>query len=215
MLVEQSDLKATLIAHYDAAAAERESKGLAGFRSPHRRAFADMLAAEGVGELVDLGAGTGHESLWFAERGFQVSATDLSPAHVELCRRKGIAATVADFYALPFEAGRFPAAWCMSSLMHIPNADVDLVLAGFARILTPGAPMALGFWGGDDTEGTWEQDYAKPRRFYSLRSEETMRKELGIHFDIEHFASFSVDGVSAWPYQYWIVRCPAGTQPNR
>ncbi|MDH3517566.1 MAG: class I SAM-dependent methyltransferase [Acidimicrobiia bacterium] len=208
--MEANDVKDALTAHYDAAASQRDTRGLVDFRDGYRRRFADLLGQERIGELVDLGAGTGHESLWFTQQGLTVSAVDLSPAHVELCRAKGIEAAVGDFYDLPFRSSRFPAGWCMSSLMHVPNADLDLVLREIGRIFEPDAPVALGFWGGRDTEGIWERDSAQPKRFYSLRSEATMRDALGGHFDLVEFETREVEGVSGWPYQFWIVRRPRG-----
>ena len=45
----------------------------------------------------------------------------------------------------------------MSSIMHIPGSELVAVIAEFARVLEPGGWLALGLWGGDDTEGIWER----------------------------------------------------------
>ncbi len=200
-------IKSGLVGHYDAAADERESKGLVEFRAGYRRRFVDLLSDEGIGELVDLGAGTGHEGRWFLEQGLAVTAVDLSPAHVELCRAKGLDAVVGDFYQLPWRDGRFRAAWCMSSIMHIPNADLSRVIDEVARILAPAGLLALGMWGGEDTEGIWENDFAEPKRFYSLRSVGTMRSALERRFDVIDLDEMVVDNHSGWPYQWWLLRC--------
>lgn len=199
-------VKSGLISHYEAAAQERESKGLVEFRADYRRRFSDALRRAGITELVDLGSGTGHEGRWFLDQGFAVAALDLSPAHVELCLAKGLDAVIGDFYALPWQDQRFSAAWCMSSIMHIPNADLDGVVDEFARILVAGGLMALGLWGGDDTEGIWEGDFSQPKRFYSLRSVPTMRIALERRFEVVDLDQLEVDNHSGWPYQWWLLR---------
>lgn len=199
-------VKSGLVSHYDAAAEERESKGLVEFRAGYRARFADELRRSGITELVDLGSGTGHEGQWFLDQGFAVAALDLSPVHVELCLAKGLDAVLGDFYALPWPASRFRAAWCMSSIMHIPNADLDHVVDEFDRILAPGGFLALGLWGGEDTEGIWEGDFAEPKRFYSLRSVSTMRAALDRHFEVVALDEQEVENHSGWPYQWWLLR---------
>lgn len=199
-------LKSGLIAHYDAAADERESKGLVEFRAGFRSRFADLLRLGGINELADLGAGTGHEGRWFLDQGFAVTALDLSPAHVELCRAKGLDAVVGDFTGLPWPDGRFPAAWCMSSIMHVPHAQLDQVVDEFARVLMTGGLFALGLWGGQDTEGIWENDFAEPKRFYALRSIGTMRTVLERRFEVVDLEEMVVDNDSGWPYQWWLLR---------
>lgn len=205
-MIDPEALKSGLVSHYDAAAEERESKGLVEFRAGYRSRFADVLRSAAITELVDLGSGTGHEGGWFLSEGFAVTALDLSPAHVDLCRSKGLDAIVGDFYELPWPDERFRAAWCMSSIMHIPNADLNAVVDEFARILAPGGILSLGLWGGEDTEGIWEGDFSEPKRFYSLRSVATMRSALKRHFEVVDLDEQKVDNHSGWPYQWWLLR---------
>lgn len=203
---DPDEIRSRLVEHYDAAAAGREAKGLVEFRNDYRQRFARLLVDRGIDELVDLGAGTGHEGQWFLSQGFQVKALDLSPAHVELCLAKGLDAIVGDFSALPWPQGRFEAGWCMSSIMHVPNANLNGVVEELARILAAGGLLALGLWGGQDTEGLWEGDFAEPKRFYALRSVPTMRTALEAHFDIVDMDERVVDNDSGWPYQWWLLR---------
>ena len=46
--------------------------------------------------VLELGCGTGEDALWLARRGAQVTATDASPAMLEIAARKAAAAGVAD-----------------------------------------------------------------------------------------------------------------------
>ncbi len=42
------------------------------------------------GRVLDIGAGTGRHSLYLQNKGFRVTAIDVSPAAVELCRLRGV-----------------------------------------------------------------------------------------------------------------------------
>ena len=55
--------------------------------SPDERA---VLAEAPAGPVLDLGAGAGRHSLWFQDRGHEVTAVDVSPGAVEVCRARGV-----------------------------------------------------------------------------------------------------------------------------
>jgi SAM-dependent methyltransferase len=56
-----------------------------------------LLSAVTSGPVLDLGAGAGRHSLLMQELGFDVTAIDISPAAVDVCRRRGVLdARVAD-----------------------------------------------------------------------------------------------------------------------
>jgi ubiquinone/menaquinone biosynthesis C-methylase UbiE len=61
--------------------------------------------------LLEVGAGTGQDSIFFQVNGLAVAATDLSPGMVESCRRKGLEAYVMDLKDLSFPAESFDAAY--------------------------------------------------------------------------------------------------------
>ncbi|MCI0519811.1 MAG: class I SAM-dependent methyltransferase [Chloroflexi bacterium] len=46
------------------------------------------------GKAIDLGCGTASNAIFLAQRGFQVTGTDYSPAAIALCRRRGAQAGV-------------------------------------------------------------------------------------------------------------------------
>ena len=175
---------------YSNVADQREQMGEAEWRWPIAERVAAQLEAEGKQRFLEIGAGVGYTSRWFADRGFEVTATDLAPGQVELIRAKGLEARVADFYELGFAPESFDAAWAMNCIHHIPTADLPGVIDGVADILSPGGLWYLGVWGGRDEEGMYEDDFYQPARFLAVRSDTSMREAVADRFSIEWFETF-------------------------
>lgn len=189
---------------YDAHAAHREERGEPTWRDAAKE---DLVARLAPGaRLLEVGAGVGYTSRWFADRGLRVLATDLSPVHVEYCRAKGLEAQVADLLDLGFDDGSFEAVWAASCLMHVPNDDLDGVLASIARVLTPGGLFWSGTWGAEDGwEGIWEDDELSPKRFYSLRADDELRAAFERRFDVLSFEASAPEPEFEWHYQMALL----------
>ncbi|MEX1208753.1 MAG: class I SAM-dependent methyltransferase [Acidimicrobiia bacterium] len=175
---------------YDGVAAVRDERGEEDWRWPIAERFLEILHADGRESMLEIGAGVGYTSRWFADRGITVTATDLSPEHVALCRAKGLEAHVRDMYDLGFAPATFASAWAMNCIHHIPNADLPRVLAGIAGVVHPGSPVYIGVWGGVDEEGLPEEDFYQPPRFFSFRADDTLQALLEKAFLIESFETF-------------------------
>lgn len=175
---------------YDGVASIREDRGEDDWRWPIAERFLAQLRDEGRETLLEVGAGVGYTSRWFADHDMIVTATDLSPEQVDLCRAKGIDAHVRDMYDLGFEAGSFDGAWAMNCIHHIPNADLPGVLEGITTVVGSGSPVYIGVWGGVDEEGMPEEDFYLPPRFFSFRSDAALQSLLEGSFLIESFDTF-------------------------
>ena len=175
---------------YDDVAAQREEMGEAEWRWPIAERLLETMRERGLISLLEIGAGVGFTSRWFADRGLDVTATDLSPEQVELCRAKGLDARVADMYDLGFPDESFGAVWMMNCIHHVPSADTVDVLAGIARVIRPGGLCYLGVWGGVDEEGVLEDDFYQPPRFFCFRSDESLRSAAEEVFDVLSFETF-------------------------
>jgi SAM-dependent methyltransferase len=126
---------------------------------------------------------------------------------VAACRALGLDAHVASVLDLPFPDGAFDAAWTMSTLLHVANADLDAALAEIVRVLGSGAPLAVGLWGGRDLdEGPRGADVHGPARFSSFRSDEVVRSALDRHGTVERWETFP--GSSDLHYQFAVLRTP-------
>lgn len=103
----------------------------------------DRLAIPAGSHVLEIGCGAGLLAVQLARRGFDVEATDSTPAMIDLTRenaeRSGVASSVhtgiADAHSLPFQDGRFDIVAAMGVLpwLHNPAA----ALREMARVLRP------------------------------------------------------------------------------
>jgi SAM-dependent methyltransferase len=165
-----SDYRTQLAIAYDRLAAQRDEWPA----DQWKFAVADQFLAslpEQPG-ILDLGAGTGVFGAYLAAAGARVTAVDLSPAHIALCRAKGLEARVVDFTTDALGEGLYDGVWAMNVLLHVPKADLADVLEAIRRALVPDGLVAVCQWGGTDHEGFLEDDRYDPPRFFSLYSDE-------------------------------------------
>ncbi|HEX6684431.1 MAG TPA: class I SAM-dependent methyltransferase [Candidatus Limnocylindrales bacterium] len=173
---------------YDFGAAERDTHSKEPWKVAERAAFLDRLKAEGRQRLLEIGAGTGQDSLFFQEQGLSVVATDLSPRMVAHCRAKGLDARVMDFWSMDFPPASFDAVYALNCLLHVPNAQLPGVLQGIRAILRPGGLFFMGVYGsGESSEGVNERDNHRPPRFFSWRTDEQIVEFASAAFTIEDF----------------------------
>jgi ubiquinone/menaquinone biosynthesis C-methylase UbiE len=147
-----------------------------------RNAILDWFAAH-VGiigpEIVDLGAGAGHESLFLKDRGLDPLAVDFSANMVAECRAKGLRAEIGDFTRLSLPAESFAGALLSFSLLHVPSAAAPGVVADVVRRLKPGGTLLVLLFEGIG-EGPREQE-AKTlgtARWFTYYDAQTLRALL-------------------------------------
>jgi SAM-dependent methyltransferase len=192
---------------YDAFADEREQSGLAPWKSEERRRALDAFKRAGAAALLEIGAGTGRDSLYFQEHGLAVTAVDLSERMVELCRNKGLTAYRMDFSRMSFADRSFDAVFAMNCLLHVPKAELRETLGEIARVLKPGGLFYLGVYGGRDSEGIWEEDSYEPKRFFSFHTDEGIVRAVESCFEAAEFRRISLGG-NELGYQSLLLRRP-------
>jgi SAM-dependent methyltransferase len=188
------------------AAADRDGRQKEAFKVDERHRFLDLLRDRGATSLLEVGAGTGHDSLYFQGQGLRVLCTDLSPAMVELCRAKGLDARVADFLGLGVPAGSFDAVYALNCLLHVPTPDLPRVLEAIGEVLVPGGLFYVGTWGGTDEEGPVRDDRYPVPRFFAFRSDRLMRQTLAAHFHVLSFRPIDAGGDH---FQSFVLEKPA------
>ena len=97
------------------------------------------------GRILDLGCGSGRDSLAFLKVGFAVDAVDGSAEMVkaasELTGHKVEHATFADFEP----KGGYDGIWSCSSLLHVPVAELPSIVAKYAAAHKPDIPFYIIF----------------------------------------------------------------------
>lgn len=117
-------------------------------------AFADAVADEAGGPVLDAGCGPGRMSRYLADRGCEVEGVDLSPGMVAAARRArpDLRYAVASLAALPYPPDRFAGVLLWYSTIHTPPSAVPLLLAEATRVLRPGGHLLVGFQSGVGTQ---------------------------------------------------------------
>jgi len=192
---------------YDRASAERrDAAPKAGWKMRERERFLDLLQREEMKTLLEVGAGTGQDSLFFQQHGLRVVCTDLSPAMVDRCRAKGLDARVADFLGLDFPAASFDAVYAFNCLLHVPSGDLGRVLGRIRQVLRPGGLMYLGVYGHEHgEEGLVSDDQHPVPRFFAFRTDARMRDAVAAHFGLVSFDAISLDRTNGH-FQSMVLR---------
>ncbi|WP_375290110.1 class I SAM-dependent methyltransferase [Qipengyuania sp.] len=123
------------IAYYQAAA-PRYTLSFGQAPSRHLDCFLDRL--EPGARVLELGCGAGRDSARILERGFDLDATDGTPAMAAKARERwDIPARVMRFEDLD-AIGAYDAVWAHACLLHVARRDLPSVLSAIHRALRPG-----------------------------------------------------------------------------
>lgn len=191
---------------YDHMAEERDARPIEAWKIAERQRFLSLLREEGKRSLLEIGSGTGAHSLFFQDNGLKVTSTDLSPANVELCRKKGLTAHLMDFLNLEFPDCSFDAVFALNCLIHVAQNDLPRVLEAVRAPLKFGGLFYMGAYGGKRQEGVWPGDHYRPKRFFSFLSDEQIKEIATTFFDLVAFRRIPLEGESDFHFQSLILR---------
>ncbi|MGH6955358.1 MAG: hypothetical protein ACREEW_01685, partial [Caulobacteraceae bacterium] len=80
------------------------------------------------------------------------------------------------------------------------------VLERIAGSLRPGGLGFLGQWTGSDGEGPWAGDNYAPKRFFSFRTDDALKRAVAQYFAIIDFRTEPYGGHGGLPFQALTVR---------
>lgn len=172
---------------YNNFAEQRERTELEPWKREERESFLNRVKSERRESLLEIGAGTGRDSLYFSRQGLDVTAVDLSEEMVRLCTEKGLRARLMDFSELDFPEGTFDTVYALNCLLHVPKAKLDGVLQEIKRVLKPGGLFFCGLYGGEDSEGIWDKDAYEPKRFFAMYEDDRVVAAYARQFELLDF----------------------------
>lgn len=203
-----STIKKQLRKYYNDNADEREDKRKQPWKIELRNKFLQFMKNNSIKELLEAGAGTGHDSVFFSQNGIDVTAIDLSQNHVLKCKEKGLNAYVMDFLNLSFEDNKFDCVYAMNSLLHVPNREIYQVIDELKRVVRNDGYLFLCQYGtctASYDEATYDNNN-KGSRFFSFRSYEYF-KEIIKKSSLVIIDSSIIDiGEAGYISQYYIVK---------
>ncbi|MFJ2055991.1 class I SAM-dependent methyltransferase [Streptomyces sp. NPDC087908] len=117
-------------------------------------AFAELVRANGDGEVADLGCGPGYVTAHLHGLGLRAFGVDASPEMIGLARaaHPGLRFEVGSMGALALADGTLAGVLSRWSIIHLPPHELSSVVAEFARVLAPGGHLLVAFPATDGPE---------------------------------------------------------------
>lgn len=186
--------------------AELKRRGSPGpSRLSARHEYIELLRREDRRRVIDFGAGPGRDAAGFVEAGMACIGVDLAVGNAKLAADQELLIVPGSIAAPPFRAGCFDAGWSMSTLMHVPEAEVPDVVRAMVVPLEPGAPLMIGLWGGVRRDEISTAQIEGEQRLFSMRPIEMNHDLLSSAGAIEHSETWDV-GPEGWQYQLFLIR---------
>jgi SAM-dependent methyltransferase len=115
-------------------------------------AFAELVRADSLGTVADLGCGPGRVTTHLSSLGLHAFGVDLSPAMIAVARRTypGLSFDVGSMTALDLEDGVLGGIVAWYSVIHTPPVELPLVFGEFHRVLAGGGRFLVAFQAGDE-----------------------------------------------------------------
>lgn len=145
-----------------------------------------------VGKVLDLGAGVGQDSIYFTQKGYEVTATDLDTTKLQENfseKNLSIYTQKVDLReTLPFEDDSYDVVYAHLSLHYFDKHTTEKIFADIFRVLKPGGILAFFTNSTDDPEYNTgkrlEADYFEidgvPKRYLNVKT----AKEFAKNFEV-------------------------------
>lgn len=190
--MEYSSIKNDLKFFYNQEAFDRKEKTQKNWKLECRNKFLAIALQGKKTSLLDIGAGTGNDSLFFESSGLDVTAIDLSEEMIRVCKEKQLCAMVLDYYELFRLERKYDCIWSMNSLLHTPKKDMHYVLEQINNVLNNDGLFYLGTYGGENYEWFEKNEKYSISRFFAEYSNESLKGILSDVFELISFEEMDV-----------------------
>jgi len=82
----------------------------------------------------------------------------------------------------------------MNSLLHVEKSNLNLVMEEINNNLNASGLFFMGVYGGEDSEGIWDEDIYTPHRFFSFHTDESIKKYVTKYFELISFERIETGG---------------------
>jgi SAM-dependent methyltransferase len=97
------------------------------------------------GQILDAGCGSGRDAVAFLDRGYQVTACDVSPTLIKLASAQfSLSVEMRRFQEIDWK-DCFDGIWACASLLHVPMLELPDVLRRLANALRPQGVLYASF----------------------------------------------------------------------
>lgn len=150
------------------------------------------------GKILDLGCGSGRDSLYFMNNGYDIFAIDGSEEMVAHTKKYiGDRVQLATFESYNTEQ-TFDGIWALASLLHVDRENIEGIIRKYSSLLNDKGVFFMSF-------KNREEDYRKDGRFFTCFTEDGLVGLIGDIQDIELVkVMHTVDVREDRPDEKWI-----------
>lgn len=133
--------------------------------------FRDTLPGQ---DVLNVGSGTGRDSILLRDFGLHVSCIDGSATMVAMTAALGFDSRQADFLDMSLSPESFDGVWAYTSLIHLAKTDAVQVLRALHSALRPGGALVFGAIEGEAVKMVTRDTMPGEERFFAYYTNSEM-----------------------------------------
>lgn len=122
--------------------------------------------------ILNIGSGPGRDALILKDQGLDVMCVDASKEMVTRTKFLGFESRLMDMREIDFPPESFDGIWAYTSLLHIPKADVKIVLHKFSTCLKDNGVILCGMIEGSFDGDIIRESMPNAKRYFRFYTED-------------------------------------------